>query len=269
MAGHRSSNDKFPTTIDYEKLRFTPPSSLISVSLDQKQLKDDFVMTPISDQYDSQNRSHIEFKGETDNISHEGFPSCPKITGPGLWFWIHITSLDATTKSSKEYYIHNLTLLSNRHPCGMCRSHMKSYLNENPPQEFMSIDKGLFIHSVNFHNAVNRRLGKSVLSLKDAYNMYEYQLDEEFCTIGCGSNELPVSDINHNSVGYSRKVVDPIISQMETYKSTHIKQSNEGYNKTKLSSNIPINSTELIIPRNVFSLPINEYISTQTTSALP
>lgn len=91
----------------------------------------------------------------------------PKLWGPSAWKTLHALAIEADRrKSSTEFYnyIQNLASLL---PCEACRGHMQSYLQIYPvPAENM------FQYTVQFHNHVNKRLGKREVSYEEALEMW-------------------------------------------------------------------------------------------------
>jgi hypothetical protein len=95
------------------------------------------------------------------------------------WRWLHVraikypknpTQMDATKASSALVgFIHNL-------PCAECRNHAIRYFRRNPPDLHSS--EALQIWAWRFHNAVNARLGKSLIS----YEMYQLIYSKELAT---------------------------------------------------------------------------------------
>lgn len=112
-----------------------------------------------------------EFKDQTD----------PTYVGPGTWNVIHRLAFAATTKDQQEEFINTMTKICSGFPCGVCRGHCTEYLELNPMREYLGIkimmdDKelelGLFLWTWKFHNAVNFRIGKPIMSWDTAYNLY-------------------------------------------------------------------------------------------------
>ena len=53
-------------------------------------------------------------------------------------------------------------------PCSICRGHAKEYIRDNPPEFIPDI----FVWSWNFHNAVNIRKKKPLVSYEEAAYRY-------------------------------------------------------------------------------------------------
>lgn len=79
------------------------------------------------------------------------FPAPPDTTqlGPALWADLHATAEAGQLTSAW------LEAFASRIPCGACRAHWQTLLNEIPPRY-----DDQWAWSVETHNAVNRRLGK-------------------------------------------------------------------------------------------------------------
>lgn len=133
---------------------------------------------------------HISSKGD---VSHASYPSNPVVTGPGLWYIIHLTAHDADTPEKIKDYIEFLFKIVTRHPCGECRTEGTKYLQMTPPNNYEKTrdDKGrlngMFLHSWMFHNNVNQRLGKPTISYRTAWEMFDHT-DQPVCPIGCGKS---------------------------------------------------------------------------------
>ena len=98
--------------------------------------------------------------------------------GPRLWAEIHSTSVKSTPRKFKEY----LSTLGPRIPCEECQYHFKSYMFQNP----MGSRDDPIIWAIDFHNDVNRRLGKPVLTYQQAYKEINvYKIDNTYNIIAC------------------------------------------------------------------------------------
>lgn len=120
----------------------------------------------------------------------------PKISlaeknGPGTWRCMHTMTLYAKTKCELEYTIDMLYLLIEGFPCDKCRKHGLEYLRENPLEynNELSLEDNLsriFTYTVDFHNDVNRRLGKEEMSYDVASIIYNIDYDNsEACDMSC------------------------------------------------------------------------------------
>lgn len=95
------------------------------------------------------------------------------IWGPRLWAEIHSTAAKSSPAQFRKY----LGTLPSRIPCEDCRYHFRSYIFTNPLLDF----EDPMIWSIDFHNAVNRRLGKKVLTYQEAYEKVKvYRVDSTY-----------------------------------------------------------------------------------------
>ena len=102
----------------------------------------------------------------------------PNVWGPGYWFLLHVGSLNYPSSASPivakkmENYIIGIPSII---PCFDCKCHAISYIESQIPN-LSKICEGrdsLFKFYVDFHNSVNERLGKTVITLEDAYKLYK------------------------------------------------------------------------------------------------
>jgi hypothetical protein len=99
----------------------------------------------------------------------------PKIIGPGTWVTIHVFAMvceEADTDSDWKCYAKFTYRIIHAFPCSKCRRHAVKYLDQHPIPESKP-DGSIFAWSVNFHNAVNRKLGKPQISVEEAREMYK------------------------------------------------------------------------------------------------
>jgi hypothetical protein len=127
----------------------------------------------------------------------------PKVFGPGTWNNLHIQGRDANTYAKKLAYIRTVELVLQSLWCGTCREDSLAYLKEHPLTLYWNIivdgeDVGMFYWSVDFHNWVNRKLGKPQVPRDIAYRFYRYP-DEALCTEGCGE----VQETRLESLGFA------------------------------------------------------------------
>ena len=112
-----------------------------------------------------------EFKDHTD----------PEYVGPGTWNSIHRMAFSAKTKEQQNCFISMMNEICNGFPCLNCRYHCSEYIRNHPMEEYLemkvevnneTLPLGLFLWSWKFHNAVNSRLKKPIMSWDTAYNIY-------------------------------------------------------------------------------------------------
>lgn len=109
------------------------------------------------------------------------------IYGPGSWLCLHLMALAATDDRRKQSFLDFLDLLKTSYPCHKCRQHMTAYFTAYPVQAHWNEDQGFFRWSVKFHNAVNQRLGKPLITYEQALAIYTGQ--NQVCTAGCEAEE--------------------------------------------------------------------------------
>ena len=112
--------------------------------------------------------------------------SDPAIVGPGCWFKIHMDALHADTNSAKLNFIKFMTQMSEKFKCVDCRQHFKNYLVEHPPSDYFMKEQGMFIWAWEFHNAVNVRLHKPIITYEEALEYFS-TADEGVC-FDCGES---------------------------------------------------------------------------------
>jgi hypothetical protein len=111
------------------------------------------------------------------------------------WFIIHTMAINATTPKKMEAFVDFMQTVCDNHRCQNCSYHCKKYLSEHPvSKEFNRISEsgrsiGCFYWSWQFHNAVNRRLGKPVMDYITAYEMYLNKKDQPICHATCSSDD--------------------------------------------------------------------------------
>ena len=113
----------------------------------------------------------------------------PTVFGPGTWFCIHILARKAYGEKRRDEYQNIVMIILSSLPCNTCRQHALDYIANNPISKapYKANDNGedltLFHWTWLFHNAVNRRLGKSQMSWDKAVALYG---EEGVCMSGCG-----------------------------------------------------------------------------------
>ena len=121
-------------------------------------------------------------------MSHEHSSSDPKYIGPGTWSALH--TMASNSKDPKVFF-EQLRIIVDNFKCMDCRKHAQEYLQEHPFDMYFTMkdSKGRLIgparYMWEFHNTVNRRLGKPLLDWETAWNLYS-QPDFGICAAGCG-----------------------------------------------------------------------------------
>ena len=101
----------------------------------------------------------------------------PAVFGPPLWFSLHNASAYYPEKASPAHaermknIIIGLPVLL---PCETCKEHATAYIENNKHKlsEICKTKQEVFKFFVDFHNYVNQRLGKKVLTFEEAYALY-------------------------------------------------------------------------------------------------
>lgn len=106
-----------------------------------------------------------------------GSLSDPKYFGPGAWFVMHVVALDATTIAKKRSFCNMIDTVVPKIQCTKCKGHATEHVKKYPPRKSKVYtrhgrDVSMFRWSWVFHNSVNVRLGKSIMSFQEAYDTY-------------------------------------------------------------------------------------------------
>ncbi len=114
--------------------------------------------------------------------------SDPKYIGPGYWTAWHIKSLHADDLNKKSEVARNIVIDIIYFPCMNCRNHAKDYVRKNPLVQAVKKEDpySLFKWTVDFHNSVNLRLGKTMINWQQAKKMWS---GENVCFENCGMDE--------------------------------------------------------------------------------
>ena len=112
-------------------------------------------------------------------------PVSPSVFGPGVWLMIHVLAIDSVNELAIDFFIEWMEKIIYRLSCKICVKHAHDYLMANPPEEYRNIINddnvpcGMFLWSWEFHNSVNKRLGKEIVSYSDAYKLYIPKYDRD------------------------------------------------------------------------------------------
>lgn len=164
----------------------------------------------------------INEEGTTGKLSDYADATNPKYIGPGIWSIMHRRARRLRTHEQQVQFIDFVKDICYGFPCKVCKGHCSDYIKAHPLEEFidvyMEIDGklvllGLFVWTWRFHNSVNGRLSKPLMSWDTAYNLYT-----EGDTLIC----------NKNCLGAETKQTQPVIYERTSKKPSKI--SNENIN---------------------------------------
>lgn len=123
------------------------------------------------------------------------------IYGPGIWFSIHTLARNCV---DKKEFLNFLELVKATFPCVQCRAHFEEYYRTHPIGKYWTYyeniggikeDIGLYKWTWEFHNAVNQRLGKLLLTWDIAKDMYKKGSIIGICMENCDQGDRSVSKI--------------------------------------------------------------------------
>ena len=106
------------------------------------------------------------------------FPKSSAEFGRGVWLSTHVLAIDSVNDMAIAFFIAWINKMVYRLPCPICVKHATDYLSKNPIEPYINyvnsygVRNGMFTWSWEFHNDVNIRLDKEVISFENAYNMY-------------------------------------------------------------------------------------------------
>ena len=101
----------------------------------------------------------------------------PEIFGPAFWFMLHSGSVHLP-KTLSPVSIKRIQGFANgipeMVPCDQCSEHARAFIESNKGRlEDIKSGDDVFLFYVDFHNYVNKRLGKPIMSHETAYKMYK------------------------------------------------------------------------------------------------
>jgi len=117
--------------------------------------------------------------------------SNPRRVGPGAWYMFMLMACQNKDKAERAWVCTQIRLFCDYFKCGDCSGHCHKYISENPPEEFLEEEYGLFDWVVRFMNAVNRRLGRPLYD-RDILLRTFTQQEFKFCEAGCGQKDAAV-----------------------------------------------------------------------------
>lgn len=99
----------------------------------------------------------------------------PSLWGPSFWKSFHTMAKYYSSDPSpvfSEKMKKFISCIPWILPCDKCRMHAQIYIDLNLSNDTVSSNEKLFLFFFNFHNAVNKRLGKKELTLEEAIKLY-------------------------------------------------------------------------------------------------
>lgn len=139
--------------------------------------------------------------------------SDPRKIGNGSWFMMHSASVDAETRDEKLFVCKMIRGFCDRFKCGDCKGHCKEYVDKNPPEDSINSTDGLFFWTVEFRNAVQRRLGAPLYSPNIMYDIF-HDVDFMVCREDCNKN-TSVQHIQADENGYNIYVNQSRVQEMK------------------------------------------------------
>lgn len=130
---------------------------------------------------------------EPGDIKLINFPTDPKKFGPGVWFSLHLSAINAIEDEYIKFFINQTKTLISKLPCKDCSDHAINYMQNNPIEQFIELKDsegnkiGMFKWTWMFHNDVNSRLGKSIIDWLTAYYMYKNE-EMVICPLDCANH---------------------------------------------------------------------------------
>lgn len=146
----------------------------------------------------------ISEPGATGKLTDYHDNTDPKYIGPGIWNFIHKFAFKARTKAEQLAFVKLMKETCQNFPCFTCRGHCTEYIKNHPLEEYVGVlvvinnqrlPLGLFVWTWKFHNAVNARINKPIMSWETAYNLYS-EKENLVCSKNCldAAGEPPVEE---------------------------------------------------------------------------
>lgn len=99
----------------------------------------------------------------------------PTVWGPYFWTTLHVVALgypDNPGPLERQVYKEFYANFGNVIPCQRCSVNYNRHLDEMPIDGYLGSRNSLFEWTVRFHNIVNGELGKPLMPLERAWDMY-------------------------------------------------------------------------------------------------
>lgn len=111
--------------------------------------------------------------------------------GPGIWFMLHTNAVIATTPEQIKNFIEQVKNLGEHFPCHQCKPHFQRYCKEHPIEGYVNKERGMFLWVWEFHESVNKRLGKPSMTFDEAWKHYTSK--DSICNDDCGETSTTPS----------------------------------------------------------------------------
>lgn len=116
-------------------------------------------------------------------LTRMSFPSVSgldvRVWGPAAWIWLHTVARQFPAQpstSERVVAVRFLESFRDNIPCASCRAHfgglVSETLREGPSSTVFAGGDSFFHATVDWHNAVNGRLGRRLVSHDEAHRMY-------------------------------------------------------------------------------------------------
>lgn len=190
----------------------------------------------------------INEPGATGKLSDYPDISNPKLIGPGLWVLMHKRSRRLRTLEQQHQYIDFVKDICYGFPCKVCKGHCTEYIKNHPMEEYLDVYMdingketllGLFVWTWQFHNAVNARLNKPLMSWDTVYNLYTVSENLMCKKEDCLESEKDTKKSNTPTV-YERTNKKPVPVQNNLSKSEQV--WNQSIQTRVQNTNYPLNS---------------------------
>ena len=102
-------------------------------------------------------------------------PNTPSKFGPPYWFTFHTAALNYPYQANRFAQTHMKNLIYAIPmivPCVACAEHAKQFIASQDIDDAVLGRQNIFTFFWKFHNYVNKRLGKNIISLENALEIY-------------------------------------------------------------------------------------------------
>ena len=120
----------------------------------------------------SVNKSKITMKTDTKFVYNL---EDPQVWGPSFWFTLHNGSLHYPknpTNYIKNIMKYRILAIPYELPCENCKQHAQAYIQSRNIDNVVKTRTNLFNFYVDFHNEVNKRYGKKIVSYDEAEKIW-------------------------------------------------------------------------------------------------